>query len=49
MNAFKKFAALLLALMMILSLAACGSKSDDSAQGSSDGDASPDDTAKSKI
>lgn len=29
MNAFKKFAALLLALMMILSLAACGSKSDD--------------------
>ena len=26
MNAFKKFAALLLALMMILSLAACGSK-----------------------
>ena len=49
MNAFKKFAALLLALMMILSLAACGSKSDDSAQGSSDGDASSDDTAKSKI
>ena len=35
MNAFKKFAALLLALMMILSLAACGSKSDDRAQGSS--------------
>ena len=31
MNAFKKFAALLLALMIILSLAACGSKSDDSA------------------
>ena len=30
MNAFKKFAALLLALMMILSLAACGSKSDSS-------------------
>ena len=29
MNAFKKFAALLLALMMILSLAACGSKTDD--------------------
>ena len=49
MNAFKKFAALLLALMMILSLAACGSKSDDSAQGSSAGDASSDDTAKSKI
>ena len=49
MNAFKKFAALLLALMMILSLAACGSKSDDNAQGSSDGDASSDDTAKSKI
>ena len=49
MNAFKKFAALLFALMMILSLAACGSKSDDSAQGSSDGDASSDDTAKSKI
>ena len=49
MNAFKKFAALLLALMMILSLAACGSKSDDSAQGSSDGDVSSDDTAKSKI
>lgn len=49
MNAFKKFAALLLALMMILSLAACGSKSDDSAQGSSDGEASSDDTAKSKI
>lgn len=48
MNAFKKFAALLLALMMILSLAACGSKSDDSAQGT-DGDASSDDTAKSKI
>ena len=45
MNAFKKFAALLLALLMILSLAACGSKSDDSAQGSSDGD----DAAKSKI
>ena len=45
MNAFKKFAALLLALLMILSLAACGSKSDDSAQGGSDGD----DTAKSKI
>ena len=33
MNAFKKFAALLLALMMILSLTACGGKSDDSAQG----------------
>ena len=49
MNAFKKFAALFLALMMILSLAACGSKSDDSAQDSSDGDASSDDTAKSKI
>ena len=50
MNAFKKFAALLLALLMILSLAACGSKSDDSAQGSSDGDTpSGDDTAKSKI
>ena len=49
MNAFKKFAALLLALMMILSLAACGSKTDDGAQGSSDGDASSDDTAKSKI
>ena len=50
MNAFKKFAALLLALMMILPLAACGSKSDDSAQGSSDGDTpSGDDTAKSKI
>ena len=49
MNAFKKFAALLLALMMILSLAACGSKSEDSAQGSSDGDASSDDAAKSKI
>lgn len=50
MNAFKKFAALLLALMMILSLAACGSKSDDSAQGSSDGDTpSGDDAAKSKI
>ena len=49
MNAFKKFAALLLARMMILSLAACGSKSDDSAQGSSDGDAPSDDTAKSKI
>ena len=45
MNAFKKFAALLLALLMILSLAACGSKSDDSAQSGSDGD----DTAKSKI
>ena len=45
MNAFKKFAALLLALMIILSLAACGSKSDDSAQGSSDGDALSDDTA----
>ena len=49
MNEFKKVAALLLALMMVLSLAACGSKSDDSAQGSSDGDASPDDTAKFKI
>ena len=35
MNAFKKFAALLLALMMILSLAACGSKGD----GKGDGDA----------
>lgn len=33
MNAFKKFAALLLALMMILSLTACGGKSDDSAPG----------------
>ena len=49
MNAFKKFAALLLALMMILSLAACASKSDDSVQGSSDGNASSDDTAKSKM
>ena len=50
MNAFKKLAMLLLALLMILSLAACGSKSDDSAQGGSDGDTpSGDDTAKSKI
>ena len=37
MNAFKKFAALLLALMIILSLAACGSKNDNSADTNTDG------------
>ena len=45
----KKIISLLVSTLMLLNLAACGSKSDDSAQGSSDGDASPDDTAKSKI
>lgn len=51
MNAFKKFAALLLALLMILSLAACGSKDEggDASQDGGDSGAQSDTGEKSKI
>lgn len=51
MNAFKKFAALFLALLMILSLAACGSKDEggDASQDGGDSGAQSDTGEKSKI
>lgn len=51
MNAFKKFAALFLALLMILSLAACGSKDEggDASQDGVDSGAQSDTGEKSKI
>lgn len=51
MNAFKKFAALLLALLMILSLAACGSKDEvgDASQDGGDSGTQSDTDEKSKI
>lgn len=49
MNAFKKFAALLLALMMILSLAACGSQGAMTARRAARTAMRRRDTAKSKI
>lgn len=51
MNVFKKFAALFLALLMILSLAACGSKDEggDAAQNGGDGGTQSDTSEKSKI